>query len=85
MVIMLDENSNLWSATDVREVGLAKNNDMAEDEAKIPGFADDSDDKETVERIDYDRDFRCRWGELVIVKKPKGISSDLKVTGEWAM
>ena len=24
-------------------------------------------------------------GELVIVKKPKGISSDLRVTGEWAM
>ena len=22
--------------------------------------------------IDYMRDFRCRWGELVIVKKPKG-------------
>ena len=35
--------------------------------------------------IDYERDFRCRWGELVIVKKPKGISSDLRVTGEWAM
>ena len=27
----------------------------------------------------------CRWGDLVIVKKPKGISSDLGVTGEWAM
>ena len=39
----------------------------------------------TGEHIDQDRDFRCRWGELVIVKKPKGISSDLKVTGEWAM
>ena len=26
--------------------------------------------------IDYERDFRCRWGELVIVKKPKGISID---------
>ena len=39
----------------------------------------------TGERIDYERDFRCRWGELVIVKKPKGISSDLNVTGEWAM
>ena len=39
----------------------------------------------TGEQIDYDRDFRCRWGELVIVKEPKGISSDLKVTGEWAM
>ena len=37
------------------------------------------------EVIDYERDFRCRWGELVIVKTPKGISSDLRVTGEWAM
>ena len=37
------------------------------------------------DHIDYQRDFRCRWGELVIVKRPKGISSDLKVTGEWAM
>ena len=39
----------------------------------------------TGDKIDFTRDFRCRWGELVIVKKPKGISSDLKVTGEWAM
>ena len=39
----------------------------------------------TGEQIDYDRDFRCRRGELVIVKKPKGISSHLKVTGEFAM
>ena len=37
------------------------------------------------EQIDYVRDFRCRWGELVIVKKPKGIASDLRATGEWAM
>ena len=35
--------------------------------------------------IDYMRDFRCRWGEPVIVEKPKGIASDLRVTGEWAM
>ena len=35
--------------------------------------------------IDYERDFRCRWGELVTVKKQKGISSDLRATGEWAM
>ena len=34
----------------------------------------------TGESIDFLRDFRCRWGELVIVKKPKGISSDLHVT-----
>ena len=24
-------------------------------------------------KVDQNRDFRCRWGELVIVKKPKGI------------
>ena len=35
--------------------------------------------------IDYESDFRCRCCELVIVKKPKDISSDLRVTGEWAM
>ena len=28
-------------------------------------------EKSTGERIDYMRDFRCRWGELVVVKKPK--------------
>ena len=39
----------------------------------------------TGESIDYLRDFRCRWGELVIVKKPRGISGDLHVTGEGAM
>ena len=39
----------------------------------------------TGEQIDYDRDFRCRRGELVILKNPKGISSDLKVIGDWAM
>ena len=39
----------------------------------------------TGERIDYVRDCRCRWGELIIVKKPKGISSELRVTGEGAM
>ena len=40
----------------------------------------------TGEQIDYDRDFRCHWGELVIVKKPKGISIDLKRlpgSGPW--
>ena len=39
----------------------------------------------TGEHIDYERDFRCCWGDLIIVKTPKGISSDLGVTGEWAM
>ena len=33
----------------------------------------------------YIRDFRAEWGETIIVKKPKGISSDLKVTGQWAV
>ena len=42
MVIMLDENSDLWSAAGVQEVSLAKDNGMAEDEAEIPEFADDS-------------------------------------------
>ena len=35
----------------------------------------------TGEQIDYDRDFRCRRGELVILKNPKGISSDLTISG----
>jgi hypothetical protein len=34
---------------------------------------------------DYIRDFRVDWGEPVIVKKPRGISTDLRVTGEWAV
>ena len=39
----------------------------------------------TGDKVDQNRDFRCRWGELVIIKKPKGIASDLNTTGEWAM
>ena len=39
----------------------------------------------TGERVDYDGDIRCRRGDVLIVKKPKGISSDLGVNGEWAM
>ncbi len=31
------------------------------------------------------RDFRVGWGEPVVVKKPKGITSDLKVTGQWGV
>jgi hypothetical protein len=31
------------------------------------------------------RDFRVKWGEPVVVKKPKGVSSDLGVTGQWAV
>ena len=26
----------------------------------------------TSDKVDQNRDFRCRWGEFVIVKKPKG-------------
>jgi hypothetical protein len=36
-------------------------------------------------RPDYMRDFRVEWGEPVVDKKPKGISSKLKVTGQWAV
>ena len=35
--------------------------------------------------IDSEGDYRCRWGELMSIKKPEGISNDLAVTGEWAM
>jgi hypothetical protein len=35
--------------------------------------------------IDLKRDFRADQGEPIIVKKPKGISSDLAVTGQWAV
>ena len=40
----------------------------------------------TGEKIDYVRDFRCRWGDLVIVKKPKRVSraiSELPGSGPW--
>ena len=30
-------------------------------------------------------DFRTEWGEPNIVKKPRGIASDLTVTGEWGV
>ena len=33
----------------------------------------------------YLRDFRVSWGEIIIVKRPKGVSSDLKSTGQWAV
>jgi hypothetical protein len=36
-------------------------------------------------KVDYMRDFRTEWGEPIIAKKPKGIASDLTVTGEWAV
>ena len=39
----------------------------------------------TGKKPDWLRDLRAEWGEPVIVKKPKGISADLKVVGEWAI
>ena len=39
----------------------------------------------TGKKVDYLRDFRVEWGEPIITKKPKGIASDLNVTGEWAV
>ena len=39
----------------------------------------------TGKKIDYIRDFRVRWGEVVLAKKPKGIASDLEVTSRWAV
>jgi hypothetical protein len=39
----------------------------------------------TGKRIDYTRDFCVEWGEPIVVKKPKEVSSDLKVTGQWGI
>jgi hypothetical protein len=39
----------------------------------------------TGKSVDVMRDFCADWGELIVVKKPKGISSDLGVTGQWAV
>jgi hypothetical protein len=36
-------------------------------------------------QVDYMRDFQVEWGEPVVVKKPKGISSDVTVTGQWGV
>jgi hypothetical protein len=36
-------------------------------------------------KIDLLRDIRVEWGEPIMVKKPKGLSSDLRVTGQWAV
>jgi hypothetical protein len=35
--------------------------------------------------VDFVRDLSLDWGEPIIVKKPKGIASDLQVTGQWAV
>ena len=39
----------------------------------------------TGKKPDWVRDLRAEWGETVVVKKPKGIASDLKVSGEWCV
>jgi len=39
----------------------------------------------TNRKTDHKRDFRVEWGEPVVVKKPKGITSDLNVTGQWGV
>ena len=39
----------------------------------------------TRRKIDILRDFRADWGEPIIVKKPKGIVSNLHVTGQWGV
>jgi len=42
-------------------------------------------EKFTGRKVDMLRDFRCEWGEPVIVKKPKGISANLRPVGEWGI
>ena len=42
----------------------------------------------TGDKVDQNRDFRCRWGKLVIiVKKPKGyillVTLELRASGLW--
>ncbi len=39
----------------------------------------------TGRKPEYLRDFRASWGEIIVVKKPKGLSSNLKTTGQWAV
>jgi hypothetical protein len=39
----------------------------------------------TGKSIDYLRDMRVDWGEPIIVERPRGIASDLTVTGQWAV
>jgi hypothetical protein len=39
----------------------------------------------TGKTLDIIRDFRVEWGEPIIVKKPKGIASDLAVAGQWGI
>ena len=39
----------------------------------------------TGNKVEFIRDFRVAWGEPVIVKSPKGMASDLKTRGDWAV
>jgi hypothetical protein len=39
----------------------------------------------TGKSIDYLRDMQVDWGEPIIVERPRGIASDLTVTGQWAV
>jgi len=39
----------------------------------------------TDRKADHMRDFRVEWGEPVVVNKPKGITSDLNITGHWGV
>ncbi len=39
----------------------------------------------TSQKVDVLHDFCADWGEPVIVKKPKGIASDLHATGQWGV
>jgi hypothetical protein len=48
-------------------------------ESKIPH------EKFSGKKCNYLRDFRAEWGEPIIVKKTKQLSSDLQVTGQWAV
>ena len=59
MVTMLDENSDLWDAADVQEVGLAKGKDANDNELEIPEFIEDSDDEEKADDFDVDITFRA--------------------------
>jgi hypothetical protein len=36
-------------------------------------------------QTDYMQDFQVEWGQPVVVKKSKGVISELKVTGQWGM
>ena len=39
----------------------------------------------TGNKVDFIRDFRVAWRGPVIVKSPKGMASDLKTRGDWAV